>query len=247
MYGKNILMKQENNGHGVIDVNSIFYTIQGEGPHAGRPALFVRLRGCVLACSFCDTEFDSHLTEASPEWLLDMVRSKIGSMSLRPLIVLTGGEPMRQNLLPFITLALAAGYEVQIETAGVHWDPELLPHFRNRQLSLVCSPKTAKVADGIEDVALAFKYIIDADEPFDVVDGLPSFAVSQRGQTNKNKLYRAPWVRTEPERIFVQPMDPEPGPHYFEHGAHNRDRCVELALKYGYRLSLQQHKILGLE
>jgi 7-carboxy-7-deazaguanine synthase len=58
VYGKNPVRKQELTEDGSLDVVDIFPTIQGEGPNAGRPAVFVRLWGCNLTCSFCDTDFE---------------------------------------------------------------------------------------------------------------------------------------------------------------------------------------------
>ena len=60
MFGKNKILKAEIHDGLNLDVQEIFPTIQGEGPYVGYPAVFIRLGGCNLACSFCDTEFDSY-------------------------------------------------------------------------------------------------------------------------------------------------------------------------------------------
>jgi hypothetical protein len=77
-------------------IQEVFYTLQGEGCCAGQPAVFVRLGGCNLGCFWCDTEFES----SSDQPTLDQLVERVGQ--LRPavcdLVVLTGGEPFRQNV-----------------------------------------------------------------------------------------------------------------------------------------------------
>ena len=67
MFGKNPIRKAIFDNADFYEVQEIFLTIQGEGPYAGTPAIFIRLGGCNLACNFCDTEFESfekmHLTK----------------------------------------------------------------------------------------------------------------------------------------------------------------------------------------
>lgn len=255
MFGKNVILKQERDLNGALDVHSIFHTIQGEGPLAGHSAVFVRLYGCSLACSWCDTEFESKRQRMLPERLLAAVTAAYPPEAKPPLVVITGGEPMRQHLTPAIKALLTAGHGVQIETAGIHWQDELeslrtppyeydapLPFF------LVCSPKTPIVHPKMVEYADAFKYIIDTSDEAEEKDGLPLHAISQRGQLNFGKLFRPFWVYAYPEKIMVQPLDPPPDtPDRDWLFDQNCNRCVELVKRYGYRLSLQQHKILGLE
>lgn len=251
MFGKNIILKVVREDPsalpGCLSVHSVFYTIQGEGPYAGRASVFVRLYGCSLACSWCDTDFESVNDFNTPHELLHRV------MGLAPvhcrLIVITGGEPLRQNVVPFVKLASNQGYTVQIETAGVHCPEGLEELVRDSTVDIVCSPKTHRIDRGIENIAMFYKYIIDAREEADPMDGLPRMAVSQRNEPATATLYR-PRQRTMHSRIYVQPLEiPEEGFELFaasKHNWENRQRCADLVMKYGYRLSLQQHKILGL-
>lgn len=247
MFGQNQILKVVHDESGSLDVHSLFYTIQGEGPFAGRPSVFVRLHGCSLACSWCDTEFERERKRYSPESLLDAVRRCYRNFAVQlrhssPLIVITGGEPMRQNLHPFISLARKGGYEVQIETAGIHWDNSLAQFFHG--LSIVVSPKTPFVHQALDQCAVAIKYILAHDEPTEPLDGLPKYAVSQRGEPNNNKLWR-PVLRpagSYPERIYIQPRDDGDEAR----NRKNVDCAKELALSRGYRLSLQLHKMLSL-
>lgn len=99
-------------------VNEIFYSIQGESTHAGRPCVFVRLRGCHLRCAYCDTEYAFHEGEkmALPQ-ILDEVEKVSGGDS--GLVEVTGGEPLLQpDVHPLMAALCDAGKTVLVETSG---------------------------------------------------------------------------------------------------------------------------------
>lgn len=106
-------------------VNEIFYSLQGEGSRTGRPCLFIRLTGCPLRCSYCDTTYAFHegsfMTLAE---LLSAVRERLGSPGsgpMAPFVELTGGEPLAHPGAPRLLQALLdQGFEVALETAGSH-------------------------------------------------------------------------------------------------------------------------------
>lgn len=95
----------------------IYKSVQGESSHAGRPCIFVRLAGCNLRCSWCDSEYTFtggyKLTE-------DEVVADIAKLAPVKLIEFTGGEPLLQEreLIPLMERLLAQGYELMIETSG---------------------------------------------------------------------------------------------------------------------------------
>ena len=95
----------------------IYKSVQGESSHAGRPCIFVRLAGCNLRCSWCDSEYTFtggyKLTE-------DEVVAEIAKLAPVKLIEFTGGEPLLQErqLIPLMERLLAQGYELMIETSG---------------------------------------------------------------------------------------------------------------------------------
>ncbi|BDU77644.1 radical SAM protein [Mesoterricola sediminis] len=106
-------------------VNEIFHSIQGEGSRAGRPCVFIRLTGCPLRCSYCDTTYAFHEGEFMDlEAILARVRSMAGAPGKgpnAPFVELTGGEPLAHPDAPALLSALLdAGYEVALETAGSH-------------------------------------------------------------------------------------------------------------------------------
>ena len=106
-------------------VNEIFYSLQGEGYHTGRAAVFIRFAGCNLRCSFCDTEFDT-FREMSAEQILLAVAACAGSPVPKPMVVLTGGEPTLQVDEALIEHLHTHGYKVAMESNGTHPAPKNL-------------------------------------------------------------------------------------------------------------------------
>ncbi len=98
-----------------VRVTEIFHSIQGESTYAGQPCVFIRLTGCPLRCTWCDTEYSFYGgTPLSLEEILVQVRA-YGC----PLVEVTGGEPLAQpEALPLIARLCDAGYTVLIETSG---------------------------------------------------------------------------------------------------------------------------------
>ena len=95
----------------------IYKSIQGESSFAGLPCIFVRLAGCNLRCSWCDSEYTFTGGYKLSE---DQVVAEIEKLAPVRLIELTGGEPMLQEreLIPLMERLLASGYELMIETSG---------------------------------------------------------------------------------------------------------------------------------
>jgi organic radical activating enzyme len=211
-------------------VQAIFYTLQGEGPFAGQPAVFVRLAGCNLRCWFCDTDFDSSDWKPGLEEILERIASLMPNTA--GLVVITGGEPFRQNIRPLVHRLLERDLRVQIETAGTLWVD--LPE--SPQLSIVCSPKTARINPAIVPRISAYKYIISAPE-CSTSDGLPERCTQQKG-----RMVRLARPR-QGTRVYVMPMD-EQDPIL---NARNLALCGDIALRFGYTVTFQLHKLIGIE
>jgi 7-carboxy-7-deazaguanine synthase len=99
----------------VLIVNETFFSIQGEGTRAGQPCVFLRLTGCPLRCTWCDTKYAFHEGSRRSE---DDVFAELQAFPCR-LLTLTGGEPLSQPaVFPFVTRLLDAGWQVLVETSG---------------------------------------------------------------------------------------------------------------------------------
>ncbi len=96
-------------------VTEIFHSIQGESSYAGRPCVFVRLTGCPLRCTWCDTEYAFY---GGHDVSLEEIVEKVQSYGCR-LVEVTGGEPLAQpEAFPLIATFCDRGYTVLIETSG---------------------------------------------------------------------------------------------------------------------------------
>ena len=99
----------------MLSVNEIFYSIQGESTYAGRPCVFVRLAGCDLRCTWCDT---SYAFSEGHKMSIDEIVRQVGEYG-SPLVEVTGGEPLLQeDVYPLMERLLAGGRTVLLETGG---------------------------------------------------------------------------------------------------------------------------------
>lgn len=225
MHGKNPKRGPLKGDGSVLEVKRIFATIQGEGPYAGHPAVFIRLGGCNLACDFCDTDFEDYQSVD-----LESIISKVLELSVnaqkkrvRDLVVITGGEPFRQPIEKLCNLLLGANFRVQIETNGTLYRPV------DARVDIVCSPKNtgqgyAPVREDLLDHAMAIKFIIsERDSDYSAIGdvGIGGRAIP----------------------VYVQPMDE----HDEVQNRRNYEYTARLAQAHGYRLSIQLHKILNIE
>ncbi len=231
MFGKNPIMKRELTDGTRLRVvkGSPFYTIQGEGPLAGHPSIFLRLHGCNLRCTFCDTEFSSpedpwmsvnEILDAI--WSLDTPRTDV--------VVITGGEPMRQNIVPLCRHLSHRGYTVQIETAGSFYLEDI-----EKYAMIVCSPKTPTIHPRLKPDA--YKYVISAGNEH--IRYIPV--------TNTQTLLQGtPRPLAEPcnqAEVYLSPMD-EQDPTLNDM---NKKLVGDLALAHGVIAGTQMHKELGIE
>lgn len=230
MLGRNPVRPQQLNDGQSLWIQSVFYTLQGEGPFIGKPAVFVRLAGCNLKCFWCDTDFESSTWHPSLDELLANIEGK------RPehcqLIVITGGEPFRQNIAPLVGSLLLRGLTVQIETNGTLWVD--LPESEN--LHIVCSPKSNFIHEKLLPRISSYKYVLDADS-IHPSDGLPNRS-TQKSDTEV-QIARPP----KESEIFIMPLDSGDS----KRNEDNRRACVDIAMKHGYRMTLQSHKLLNID
>lgn len=206
-------------------VKEIFYTLQGEGAHTGRPAVFCRFAGCNLwtgreqdrataICDFCDTDFVGVGPDggkfATPQELADAVAAvwPADRDGGQPFVVCTGGEPLLQLDEPAIQALHARGFQVAVESNGTRPAP--------RTLDWICiSPKAGAllVQTSGDELKLVFPQATAPPERFASLDFT---------------------------HFFLQPMD---GP---ELGANTRAAVAYCLAHPRWRLSMQTHKLLGL-
>jgi len=229
---------------GLLEVHSVFYTIQGEGPFTGTPCVFVRLAGCNLQCPGCDTDYTSKRVFHGVQSLIARITNEFdGRGDGRRLVVITGGEPFRQDLTQLLIHLPKLGFYVQIETNGSFELPLGLPFNQNigerRGVYVVCSPKTPTIHNNYHIHACAFKYVLDHGS-VDPEDGLPH-TVLDNHTGRKVARPKAPFMG----EIYLQPMD-----HGSDNPISNRKNVravVRSCLQHGYLLQLQIHKLIGVE
>jgi 7-carboxy-7-deazaguanine synthase len=236
----------------VLDVHSIFKTIQGEGPFSGRAAVFIRLAGCNLQCPGCDTEYTQGRINQDVSLIVEQVQHLLPVLSIEyyprqhrvaPLVVVTGGEPFRQDLHKLVTTLIRNGYTVQIETNGTlpprRGELDYLQHdFRmERACFIVCSPKTNNINKALRPMVAAYKYVMDSRSVGP--DGLPLLAL---GNGTTPYIARPPVGFRGP--IYLQPCD-DKNP---VQNAENLEVCIESVLaNSAYTLQLQTHKLIEME
>ena len=255
MLNTQIPMKQSGQGETLL-VHSIFPTIQGEGIFAGEPCVFVRLGGCNLQCPACDTEYTEGSTKVLLHTLLQTIKTeltKIGTNAIQPLVVITGGEPMRQSIGRLVAALNFDGIKVQIETNGTLFDETI--DFSTGMVYVMCSPKTGAVNKKLQPHITAYKYVggcnekdpdsflnhleaqgIKLEDHGLLEDGLPKQAL---GHTAKPHLARPHEGFTG--KVYLQPIDRQNDELNLAHQA----TVVKACQQYGYTLCLQIHKIIN--
>ena len=223
MFGKNeIVGRKYFQDETKLYITSIFVTLQGEGPFSGLPAVFVRFAKCNLACSFCDTWFDSGT------WMsIEQVRGKINSaihdhwakqgreipmfasgfsLPRQMVLVITGGEPTLQPLLgQFCTEMLKDFADVQIESNGIQV-PKDIPEDVTLVVSPKCSEKDGKpigyLKPNADMLARAdyLKFVLSADpvSPYHLV---PEWALQWLDRDDDDSF------RFLERQIYVSPMN----------------------------------------
>ena len=210
-------------------VKEIYYTLQGEGAHSGRPAVFLRFSGCNLwsgreehraqaVCRFCDTQFvgvdgpgGGKFESAVALAAAVRLHWPAGGIDGHPYVVCTGGEPLLQLDTQAIGALHAAGFEVGVESNGTIVAPPGIDW-------LCISPKANAdlVQDSGDELKLVYPQLERSAQP-EMFEGLAF------------------------EHFYLQPMDSADAPE-------NTRRTIDYCLRNPqWKLSLQTHKYLGID
>ena len=218
-------------------INELFETIQGEGAFTGQPSIFIRLQGCPVACSWCDTKhtWDINLEdevntsamltkkEESQTWSALSVTDVLAVIAAQGYqakhIVITGGEPAMVDLLPLCEALEQKGLSCQLETSGTF---ELKV---SEKCWVTVSPKV-NMKGGYKILNSAMLRANEIKHPV---------ATEQHVDDLKALLVEHKITDTQ---VYLQPIS-------------QKDRATTLAIKTcienNWRLSVQVHKYLGIE
>ena len=223
-----------------------FRTIQGEGPSAGRPALFLRVQGCSVGCKWCDTKY-SWRPEGGTQYDFNQLYKMIDELPHGTIVVITGGEPLEyaQQLEDFLVPYARRGNTsdprwFEMETSGYMFEPNLATQFdqltispkimpsaeveTNRQLSDEITEKWLDYQTQLGGITLLrWKFVIGSDEDYKVV--------SQFLLKHKRILSEHIWLMPEG-------MNPEAMTRCA------REVVVPICVERGYSLSLRQHVVM---
>lgn len=225
----------------LLVVVDVWHTLQGEGPFSGERAYFVRLAGCNLQCPLCDTDYTSNTRTMTPHQLVTQLR-EMKKVNDARLLVITGGEPLRWNLNDFLRMASETFPVIQIETNGTYSVTGLLDHWVGwNAITVVCSPKTPNIHPTVINRMDALKYVIEAGQ----IDerGFPVSALGNAGVWSPDDQWLEQWRRYRRVEIYNSPCDTKDP---VQNDANYR-AAAENCLKHGFRLSLQVHKLCGLD
>ena len=165
-----------------LTINEIFYSIQGESTFAGQPCIFVRLTGCDLRCTYCDTEYAFY--EGKRRSIEDIL-AEVATHPCR-LVEVTGGEPLLQKRVHTLMSRLCdAGYTVLLETSGAH-DIAPIDSRVHRIMDLKCPTSGECARNRLENLPHLgprdeVKFVIGSEEDYlwaraQVLAGIPGWA-----------------------------------------------------------------------
>lgn len=181
-------------------INEIFYSLQGEGYFTGTPAVFLRMSGCNLKCSFCDTDHEDY-TEMSPVQIAEALRAYPARH-----VVITGGEPSLQLDQMLVDLLHDEGWFIQIETNGTNQLPEEIDW-------VTCSPKpgpTGEITVRLRHID-ELKVVYEGQDVESIANSIPAMhyflqpCSSQRYPGGSNTPETVAYILTHPHwRLSLQ-------------------------------------------
>lgn len=214
-------------------LSEIFYSVQGEGPHVGTPAFFIRFAGCNLYCPFCDTDHKEKFVNTASQ-IMDTLCSLANDLRVTvngTMIVLTGGEPMLQIADGELVEQLIVQFDkslIEIETNGTiqFGIPcgalTILP-----KMSVVCSPKKGSKIK-LQDMN-AVKLVVSKEDTNDTVSDRIRNIVGKKAWGDRIQVYLQPmWTVSDTTGQAIE-------------------NTLQILRKHSnWKLSIQTHKYLGI-
>ena len=157
-----------------LRISEVFVSVQGEGVTAGLPSAFVRLQGCSVGCSWCDTKY-SWAQDAGQETTLDQILTAVAEAGVENVVV-TCGEPLEHRAFVGLVEALKSrGRRVEVETAGIILPPAVSVDQWNVSLKLrhsnVATEKrlNPEAINAFRDLGAWFKFVVVTERDIDKV------------------------------------------------------------------------------
>ncbi|MBI2608527.1 MAG: radical SAM protein [Deltaproteobacteria bacterium] len=206
----------------VLQVSEIYYSIQGESSFRGEPCIFIRLTGCDLRCSWCDTEYSFY---GGKKMNISKILNEVSRFPCK-LVEITGGEPLLQKETPNLSQSLLnEGYTVLLETGG-HKDIQNIP----KEVITVMDIKTPSSGEAEKNNWDNLKYLKPHDEIKFVIQDRNDFEWAKKTVQEKLKKIE--------NLIHFSPVFKKMNPHTLSKWILNEN----LPVKFGTQL----HKELGL-
>ena len=201
-----------------LPVVETFHSLQGEGLHTGRSAFFIRLGGCSVGCTWCDTKH-SWPAAAHPErGLAELTAETHAALEAGAgFVVITGGEPLHHDLAPLCEALAPTGLPLHLETSGV--DP-----LSGRFAWITLSPKAHRPPlTELLAVCDELKVVVHGPEDLAFAEAMAAQAQEARGGGGPHLLLQPGWESATGQALAID--------HVRQHPQ--------------WRLSLQSHKLLG--
>ncbi len=185
----------------MLKVTEIFYSIQGESSYSGQPCIFVRLTGCNLRCSYCDTQY---AYEEGEDLDIREIINRVSSHHCA-LVEITGGEPLMQDDTPLLIQQLIdLGFEVLLETNG-SMDISVIDNRCIKILDIKCPSSGEAKENDLENLKRLqpkdeIKFVIGCREDYDYAKSILSFINTAKGHI-KPPLFSPVGGKMNPELL----------------------------------------------
>lgn len=200
-------------------INEIYPAIQGEGYNTGRPGTIIRMQGCNLRCPWCDSSKTLKKDPTTQRTLEDILYEVLTKGPPKGIALITGGEPTMQNLGPLVDALSRKGIPTHLETNGT-LPIKAFPKFT----WMTISPKQVagyNCHSSAVELGNEVKWLIQSEE--DITSLM---------------YWLGTWRWDSKKIVSLQPISMDPSATQI---------CYDACLKYGWHLSIQTHKLLGVK